>query len=357
MVQPNAIRLKKLQELIHSLSCDCLIIEHPINIFYLTGLDLSKGKLFISENSSALIVDGRYIESCREQTLYPVYLQEEHSLKDWLLDQNLSKVGFDSDETSYNHFLELSQAVEEVNKKQPCQLIPLSSPIQTLRLIKDELEIQIMSEAARLAQNGYQLVKSLLSEKISESELAVELEYFWKKQGAKKLSFDPIIAFGPNSSKPHYRAGSTLLEKNTHVLIDIGVTWKHYQSDMTRVCFFGEPHPKIKEIYSIVEEAKQQTMEKCKPGTLIGELDQTARSIIDKKGYGKHFIHSLGHGIGLETHESPILRSKGPWAETELKVGMVITIEPGIYLPGIGGIRLEDTLLITENGYKNLTLD
>jgi Xaa-Pro aminopeptidase len=225
--------------------------------------------------------------------------------------------------------------------------------VQNLRLIKDAEEISKLRAAAQLGYEGYLFALSLLREGVSEKELALALELFWKERGASRLAFDSIIAFGPNSSMPHYRPDETTLKQNTSVLIDCGVVLSHYHSDMTRVAYFGNPPQEIQTIYPIVEEAKAKAIEACRPGTLIGDLDRIARDWIQSKGYGEYFSHSLGHGVGLEIHENPIIRQTGPFSEKPLKTGMVITIEPGIYLPGIGGVRLEDTILITENGYEN----
>lgn len=346
---PHKKRIKQLSSLIHY---QALLIEHPTNIFYLTGLELSAGKLLVTTQGAHLIVDGRYYEKCQKHCPCAVYLLDKMPLKLWLEEHKIKELAFESEFTSYHAFHHLQKMAHEIGG---FTLIPTESPVLAMRLIKDKTEIQLLTEAAQLGWKGYEHVVSLLKEGITEGELAFELEFFWKKRGAQKLAFDPIIAFGANSSMPHYRAGSTALQKNTSVLIDIGVTLKHYHSDMTRVVFFGKPPKQIKEIYSIVEEAKNKTLELCRPGTLIGDLDKAARSVIDKKGYGSYFTHSTGHGLGLDVHELPTLRSKGPFTDIPLKPGMVITIEPGIYLPDIGGVRLEDTVLITREGHKNLT--
>jgi Xaa-Pro aminopeptidase len=344
-------RLQKLQIILKQSGCQALLIEDPTDLLYLTGLELSAGKLYISTFTACLVVDGRYFENCCKQTLYPVTLLEKFSFQAWVKDGSLQTLGFDSHQTSYQNYLALLNSCSDLK----VSLIPIPAPLQQMRLIKDEDEIYLLRQAARLAQKGCQLVISSLREGITEEELAFELEFFWKKKGAKKLSFDPIIAFGKNSSMPHYRAGSTILKKGMHVLIDIGVVFQHYHSDMTRVVYFGEAEPKIQAIYAIVEEAKNRAMEKCHPGTLIGELDRTARNIIAESGYGNYFTHSLGHGVGLNVHEAPTIKTEGLWSQMPLEPGMVLTIEPGIYLPEIGGVRLEDTLLITEFGYENLT--
>lgn len=351
------LRLERLRDLLKSLSCEAILIEHPIDLFYLTGLELSAGKLLISSQAACLIVDGRYYERSCQQTLYPVQLLKTDILQECLIDFHIHQLGFDQQHTTYHAFLTLSQLATKLKTQSyALDITPLESPVQQLRLIKDEDEIAYLRKAAHLGYQGYDFVVSLLRENMSESELALELEFFWKKKGASRLAFDSIIAFGANSSMPHYRAGPTLLTPHTLVLIDIGVVLDHYHSDMTRVVFFGTPSPTMQTLYSIVDEAKAQALAYCRPGTLIGELDHIAREWIASKGYGDYFTHSLGHGIGLDIHEPPILRQTGTYRDMPLKTGMVITIEPGIYLPGIGGVRLEDTVLITENGYENLTI-
>lgn len=352
-----AARLELLRHLLASLPCDALLIEHPTHLLYLTGLELSAGKLLVTQQNACLIVDGRYIERSSVQTLYPVQLLQENSLKGLLMGYQIHQLGFDMHQTTYHAFLNLTQLAADLKSQSyAIDIVPVESPVQQLRLIKDEDEISRLRSAALLGYQGYEFVVSLLREGITEAEIAFELEFFWKKRGASHLAFDSIIAFGPNSSMPHYRAGQTKLQLHTSVLIDIGVVLSHYHSDMTRVAFFGTPPPIIQEIYSIVEEAKARALALCRPGTLIGELDSIAREWIASKGYNDYFTHSLGHGIGLDIHEPPIVRKIGPYSTTPLQAGMVLTIEPGIYLPEVGGVRLEDTVLITEKGHDNLTI-
>lgn len=349
-------RLENLRHLLASLPCDALLIEHPAHLFYLTGLELSSGKLLLTMQQACLVVDGRYLETASKQTIYPTLLLKEGILKEQMISFEIHRLGFDQLQTTYQAFLGLCQLSEELKSQSyPLEVIPVESAVQQLRLIKDKEEIACLKLAAKLGCEGYAFVLSLLTEGISEAELAFELEFFWKKRGAKKLAFDSIIAFGPNSSMPHYRAGPAKLKRNTSVLIDIGVVLSHYHSDMTRVAFFGTPPPIIQTIYEIVEEAKARALAICRPGILVGDLDRTARDWIASKGYGDFFTHSLGHGIGLDIHEPPIVRDSGLYRSLPLQPGMAITIEPGIYLPEVGGVRLEDTILITDRGYENLT--
>lgn len=340
-------RIEKLRQI---LPCECLLIEHPTHIFYLTGIEVSVGKLLITQKQADLIVDGRYFTAVQNQKIVQVHLLDKMSIKEWLSNHGIKIFGVDAEKTSYQAFINLQKMCENVT------LLPIeTSLVQKLRMVKDADEIAVLKQAAALCREGSHFVISSLQEDVTEEEIALELEFFWKKQGAKKLAFDPIIAFGSNSAMPHYHCGSTRLKKNMAVLLDIGVVWNFYNSDMTRMTFFGEPPGKIKEICSIVEEAKSMALELCKPGTLVGDLDRVARDHISSKGYGEFFTHGLGHGLGLDIHEPPILRSKGIYSELPLESGMVITIEPGIYLPGIGGVRLEDTICITKDGYENIT--
>ncbi|ADI39207.1 Xaa-Pro dipeptidase [Waddlia chondrophila 2032/99] len=343
-------RIEKLKQLLEHEECDGLIVDDTINLYYLTGLYLSAGKLLISPKETTLLVDSRYYELCKSDSPFPVVLSTKTStINDLLSGSGIKQLAFNSDNTTYGEFKKLEKEAELLNLK------PISNPILKLRAIKDSQEIETLKEAAALGSAGYDYLVELLKEGISETELAIELEIFWKRRGSKAIAFDPIIAFGSNSSMPHYRVGQRRLNKGESVLIDIGVNLDHYHSDMTRVVFFGEPDPKITNIYRIVLEAQEKALALCRPGTLIADLDAAARSHIEEQGYGENFTHSLGHGVGLEIHELPIIRSQNSNAESRLEEGMVITIEPGIYLPGIGGVRIEDTVAITKGACENLT--
>ena len=325
-------RIKKFIDSIQEHSCQAYLIEDKVNLYYLTGLILSTGTLLVHEKGAHLFVDGRYYELCRKTAPCEVILTSQLSPQSFLSSYHsptLKTVGFDPENTSYQRFLEWQKKFEPLS----LSLLALDNPLKLQRMIKDASEISLLREAAQLGTKGFDFICGLLKEGISESEVAIELEIFWKKQGAKGVAFDPIIAFGANSSMPHYRAGTTRLTWDQPVLIDIGVNDRHYHSDMTRMVFFGDPHPEIQKIHSIVEKAQQLALDLCKPGTLIGDLDKAARGYIEQQGYGEFFTHNLGHGVGLEIHESPWLRGYAPFSLLALQPGMVLTIEPGIYLP------------------------
>lgn len=349
---PYDDRLRKLRLLLTTFGCDALLIEDKIHLYYLTGMELSAGRLVVWQEGAILFVDSRYYEYCKNGAPVPVVLSDDTPLSK-AIEQGrfpfLKTLCFDSTRTTYSEYLTLQSAFKSIT------LLPVEAPLKQLRAIKDSGEIASLRRAAILGSEGYDHVLTLLKEGITEAEIGIELEIFWKKRGSKGVAFDPIIAFGKNSSMPHYRAGNTRLKRGDTVLIDIGVNFNHYHSDMTRVVFWGTPDPKIVEIYDIVKEAQAAALARCKPGTLIGEVDDAARKVIGDKGYKDYFTHSLGHGVGLEIHEYPTLRNKPPTAAVPLEEGMVITIEPGIYLPEKGGVRIENTIVITAEGYEDLT--
>jgi Xaa-Pro aminopeptidase len=353
-MMPHQQRLQQLQMSISNNACDALLIENTIDLFYLTGIELSTGQLLASSQNIVLIVDKRYFEYCQKCSPITVWDAENYSLNACFATPEFSSttaLGFNSSKTIYKDFLQLQKLAEAKS----FQLVPIESPLQNLRAIKDETELQLLQEAGNLGSLGFDFVLSLLREGITELEIANELEIFWKKHGSKGLAFDPIIAFGTNSSMPHYRAGNAQLQHGNIVLIDIGVNLHHYHSDMTRTVFFGSPHPKLAEIHEIVQQAQAAALALCRPGTNLAELDNAARELIAAHSFGPQFSHSLGHGVGLEIHEYPTIKNIPPYASVPLAPGMVITIEPGIYLPELGGVRIEDTIAITKDGYLNLT--
>jgi Xaa-Pro aminopeptidase len=345
-------RIKKVQQLLRDENVDALIIENTTDLHYLTGLQLSAGTLLISKKTGAcLFVDGRYFEACRKKAPCDVILSSEKALSDYLKKRkSIHTIAFDSRSTTYQRFLALRKTLRAIDRS----LTPIDQPIKLLRALKESQELAALRRAANLGSQGFDFVVSKLRTGITEIELARQLEIFWLQKGGEGLAFEPIIAFGPNSALPHYRAGTTRLKKGQPVLIDIGVTLGKYHSDMTRVVFFGKPNPKLAKIYEIVRGGQQAALDQCRPGITAQELDNVARSYIKKAGYGEKFSHGLGHGVGLEVHELPVISYANP-KKTVLEPGMAITIEPGIYIPGLGGVRIEDTVLITGKGHENLT--
>lgn len=355
-------RLNHLQESLKAHSIDAYLVEDTINLFYLTGIEMSSGKLLVTTKSFLLIVDNRYFEICKNKAPCPVILAEKDPLSALFLnsDYNFIKaLGIDSETTSHKNFTDMETSLyhlkEQTSGRCNIKLVSMENLVKTFRMIKDSSEIALLKKAGDLGSLGFDYVCSLLKEGITEIEVASELEIFWKKNGGKSIAFEPIIAFGANSSMPHYRSSHKKLEIGDPVLIDIGVNYQNYNSDMTRMAYFGMPPEQISIIYPIVERAQKLAIEICKPGTLIKDIDAKAREFITEQGYGENFTHGIGHGVGLEVHELPNMRYQSDLSRQKLMPGMVITVEPGIYLPKVGGVRIEDTLLITENGHESLT--
>jgi Xaa-Pro aminopeptidase len=305
-----------------------LLVEDPVNLFYLTGMHLSAG----SRLGEELFVDGRYFEACKQAGMAVRPIAE---LKGAVGGQ----IAVDSSVMSAARVEELRSWGVEV------ELRPRI--LQQKRAVKRTDELAKLRAAAALAVKGYEFAVGQLKEGVSEREVACELQAFWFHQGGEGASFEPIIAFGPNSALPHHRSGARRLKRGDLVLIDLGVQLEGYQSDMTRVVSF---HGELGDVYEVVREAQRRALEVCRAGARVGELDDAARGYIEERGFGEYFTHSLGHGLGLEVHEWPVLKG---W-ETVLEAGMVITIEPGVYLPAVGGVRWEDAVVVTEGGYERL---
>lgn len=342
-------RIQSIQKAMLQKNCEAFLVSNLKDILYLTGIALSSGRVLITLNESFLIVDGRYVESCEKKSPIPVVLSEKDAL--WRLLGPIKTLGIDSEAISYQAYIDFESECNE----RAIALVPVKGLTQLLRSRKSHDEIRLLRQAAELGSQGFDYVLSQIKEGISEEELADRLAGFWKSQGASGFSFSPIIAFGPSSSMPHYRAGKNRLQKNDIILIDIGVELNQYNSDMTRVVFFGDVKQELEKVHSIVYKALHGALALCRPGTLVKDLDKAARDIIASAGYGAYFTHSLGHGVGIEIHEFPTLRQDSVYGDCALSEGMVVTIEPGIYLPGVGGVRLEDMIVINKDGYENLT--
>lgn len=339
--------IRKVQEHLARWGVDAILVENPTDLYYLTRLHLS-GKILVTFDNAVLFVDGRFLEVCeKDAPCRTVLAKDLEAVKTFLKkERKLRRIGFDTT-TSYKAV----KAFQGFCKDLSITPVPLEAPVSEVRAVKTPEEIRLLQHAATLGCKGYEYVVGQLRQGVTEAHLAKQLEIFWLMNGGEGLAFPPIIAFGKNASKPHHTPGMSRLKKEDLVLIDIGVTYRHYQSDMTRVVFFGKPTEKFVHIYDVVLEAQGAALALCKPGATIESLDKAARDVIGKAGFGDLFPHNLGHGVGLDIHEVPSLKP----SPRKLEEGMVITIEPGIYLPGKGGVRIEDTIVIAKKGHQRLT--
>ena len=325
-------------------SVEACLIEDPIDLYYLTGLSLSKGSLLLTRKKQLLLVDDRYFQSAIEKAVVAVERDLQVAWEEFFARNLFKKIAFDSEKVSYERYLEFQKYHKEF----------VASPnlLKNVRAIKDTVEMGKITMSAQLLRRGFTHICSLLKAGITEKELSKEFEIFCLQQGADGLAFEPIIAFGKNSAMPHYHSQNVALQSKDVVLIDIGVIVDHYHSDMTRVVFFEEPHLRLSYLYQIVKQAQKAALDLCAPGTTLAELDLAAREVFKRHDLEPFFVHSLGHGIGLNTHEFPRISHQGKDAQVILQKNMVVTIEPGLYLPDIGGVRYEDMVLITEEGYR-----
>ena len=304
------------------------------NLFYLTGFPLSAGDLWITPEESALFLDDRYLEMVPGSRKA---LEEENFVRA----QAAYKTAINGN-LSYHTVLQKKQWVGDVID---------FDPVSLCRLIKEEGEIALMQEAAELTRKGVDFAISQLQEGVSEKEIAFAFESFVRKRGADSLSFSPIIAFGPSSSFPHYKAGEGKLTKNSTVLIDVGIQKGGYASDMTRSLCFGDPGEFYQNIVSAVQEVHDRLAATAKAGMLIQELNTLPKKWFQEAGLAEHIRHSIGHFLGIEVHEGYRFAT----AESQrLEEGMVFTIEPGLYFPGQFGVRIEDAFVVKKEGLERL---
>ncbi|NMA62406.1 MAG: aminopeptidase P family protein, partial [Firmicutes bacterium] len=296
----------------------------------------------------ALLTDFRYVEQVKSQSPSWELIQIENVIDTLqsLVDQGqIKKIAFEADTVTVKQ-------LQDWEEKIPGQFVGVSGWVQELRMIKTPEEIASIRKAAQIADEAFAKLLPQIRSGVSEQELALELEFLMRKAGASGMSFSPIVASGPNSALPHARPSERILSHGDFVVFDFGCIVNGYCSDMTRTIVVGEPEEKHLLIYDLVLKAQLESLAAVAPGKTGVEIDTIAREIISDAGYGEYFGHGLGHGVGLEIHENPRLSKTD---QTVLQPGMVVTVEPGVYLPGFGGVRIEDLVLVTEDGHEVLS--
>ncbi|HIY56808.1 MAG TPA: Xaa-Pro peptidase family protein [Candidatus Tetragenococcus pullicola] len=343
-------RITKLREEMNAIGVDSFLITSPYNLRYFTNFTGTPGDAvaLITNEKAFFITDFRYLEQAREQATEFELVEGRNYLQtatQVIKEQGLQDVAFEEDYISFAQFDLLQDWVEDV-------WVPVSEVLESLREIKDDNEIATIKKACQIADQGFDHVLKMIQPGMTEIEVANQLDFFMRSLGATGVSFETIVASGTRSSMPHGVASQKVIEQGDIVTLDFGCYYNGYVSDMTRTFAIGDPGEKMKEIYQIVLDANLKVIEAAKAGVSGIELDTVAREHIASFGYGEAFGHSTGHGIGLEIHEGPNVSAR---ADKKFVVGNIITDEPGIYLPEIGGVRIEDDLLITENGCEVLT--
>ena len=343
-------RLSKLRKLMVQKGMDAVLVTKRENYMYLSGFTGTSAYLVITQDSAVLMTDFRYIEQAAKQApMYEVVKYQGsfvQALGELLKSRGIGRLGFEDNYLTYERYAEFEQ------KLGMQELIPLKGIIENLRMIKDADEIEIIKKAVKISDDAFTHILSFIKPGTSETEIAAELEYFMKKQGASKEAFDTIVASGERSSLPHGVASEKRLEAGDAITLDFGAIYMGYCSDMTRTVFLGKPCKELEKIYEIVLEAQSAALEGAHKGMSGKAVDLIARDIITKAGFGDYFGHGLGHGVGIEIHEEPRFSPSG---NTVIEDGMIITVEPGIYVPGLGGVRIEDMIVINGDNPIDIT--
>ena len=346
-------RLQRLKECLAGQRLDLLLVSHAGNIHYLTGFTGSAGVLLVNERQAVFFTDGRYTEQARQQVQEArVVIARKAPLlaaAEWLQKHQKGRavVGI---EATHMAVAERDRLAKLLPKN--IRIKPTSPVLEQMRMIKDAGEVELMRSAAVLGSGLFPVLKEKIRPGKTEIDVACELEYAARKAGADGMSFETIIAAGPRAALPHGRASREKIPRSGFVVCDFGVILAGYCSDMTRTVFVGHADDEARTFYGAVREAQQAAVEAVRPGVPVSDIDSAARNILKKAGLGRYFTHSTGHGVGLEIHELP--RIAGGQQET-LQPGMVITIEPGAYVPRKWGVRIEDMVVVTDTGCEVLT--
>ena len=349
-------RQRRLRESLPSNRLDGLLVTHLPNIRYLCGFTGSAGALLVSDAKSVLFTDGRYRTQARAEVQGgKVVIGKKGPLAacaEWLRanksrSRMRRRIGIESE-----HFTVAERSRLAAMVPRDSLLRPAPALIERSRTVKDAEEIEQIQSAVLLGADLFDVILKMTRPGVKESEVAAELEYAARKAGAEGMSFPTIIAGGTRSSLPHGRASEATIPSRGFVVCDFGVILAGYCSDMTRAMHVGRPTSEARRIYEAVRQAQQAAIEAVQPGVTAGEVDQAARKLLKKSNLDRYFTHSTGHGVGLEIHEPPRIATG---QEEILHPGMVITIEPGVYIPGKFGVRIEDMVVVTERGCQVLT--
>jgi len=345
------------------LNLDGLLLTHPPDLHYLSNFTGEDSVGLITQKDFFLITDFRYKEQAQIEAGWLTTSLRDAKMSDAiakvLRENPIKRIGFEANFTTVGQIDAILNSIKANKEKSvPAELVPLENVMLSIRKVKDDHEIDLIRKSVAIAEEAFNAMKDSIEPGQTENYLAGLLIMELRARGASGTSFPPIVATGANSSLPHYRPSDdkTEIQKDQPCLIDWGAVLNGYCSDLTRTFMIGHVPHKVREIYKVVYDAQVAAIKFLRPGVTTMQADRVARDVIEKAGYGDEFGHGLGHGIGREIHELPSLRKTG--GEEELRPGMIVTIEPGIYLPGVGGVRIEDDVLITHSGCEVLsTLD
>ena len=344
---------ERLMETLHLAETGAVVVHDPSNMFYLTEGYTGEGLVYVSGKRQAVLTDFRYTEQAEKQSkgfkvlMYDTAKDQNQLLAEVLREDGITEVRFESNYISVDTFEKMKTAVGE-----EIAFVPLAGAVQKLRVVKTPAEIVIMRKAAAITSEAFQAILPKIREGMTEKELQIELDFTMLRLGADGNAFDTIIASGENGSLCHAIPGSRTIRRGDMITMDFGAKVGGYCSDMTRTVAFGTPSEEMRRIYDTVYRAQNICEEALAAGKVCSAIDRLARDYIDARGYQGRFGHGLGHSVGIDIHEEPRLSQK---CHEVLKAGTVITVEPGVYVPGLGGVRIENTCLVKENGSEALT--
>ena len=344
-------RLQKLRQKLAKKEVDAFFVSQPENRYYLSGFDGSDGFLLITPQNTILATDFRYIEQAKRQASDYEIFRIAGDVGDWfpglIARLNRSRLGFEAGHITFSLYRQLAKALNE--GKSQLKLVPVDGLVESLRMIKEPEEIELITKAVEITDNALEYIEDIIHIGMSEKEVAWEIEKFMREKGSQAIPFDIIVAYGPNSALPHAKPSQHAICSGEPIIIDIGARFGGYSSDLSRTICLGSPNNTFNKVYDTVLRAQLAAIAIITEDMSGDRADSIARTVIDQAGYGEAFGHGLGHGVGLAPHELPRL---GPNSLEQLVNGMVFTIEPGIYLTGWGGVRIEDTVVMESGKIK-----
>lgn len=351
-----AERIPRAREAMDAAGCDALLVTHLTNIRYLTGFTGSAATVLLTGDDVLFVTDGRYRDQCADQLAaagvaatieVPARAEDQHRIIGAAA-TGAKRVGLEAAHISWAQ----QQRVAE-SWFPGVELHATEDLVEGLRLVKDEGEMARIAAASAVADEAFGRVRRRLGERPTEAELALELDTAMRQLGAEDVSFDTIVASGPNGAMPHHHPGPRQIVEGDLVVLDFGALLDGYHSDMSRTVWVGEPSAAQRRMWEVVAESQAAGVASVAAGVSAGDVDEVCRKVIDQAGWGEAFLHSTGHGVGLDIHEEPRV---GAGSDATLGAGWVITVEPGVYLPEHGGVRIEDTVVVTDSGCRPVTL-
>jgi Xaa-Pro aminopeptidase len=347
-------RLTNLRQRLIEHDVDALLVSQPENRYYLSGFNGSSGYLLITTQNAILATDFRYLEQAKQQAPYYNIFHVTNDITGWfpelIAEINSERLGLEAGHITFAMYQQLNDILEKA--KFQLKLVPTDGLVENIRAIKEPFEIERITKAIEITYAAFEYIEDIIHLGMTEKEVAWEIEKFLRDSGSQGIPFEIIVASGPNSALPHAKPSHRTINSNEPVIIDIGASYEGYSSDLTRTIYLGTSDDTFNKVYDTVLKAQQAVLSSVEAGITGDQADNIARKVVEQAGYGEAFGHALGHGIGLATHEQPHI---GPNSSEKLVNGMVFTIEPGIYLSGWGGIRIENNVIMEEGKVRVIT--